>query len=112
MEFNVRGKGQERLSLSASREKCSNLDRRLKLAFYFSLVFFVSAAKTMAKIQHLSHQAVKIHIGWLHQDWILVIHTNIVHCHTDPTMTVRADINGRYSNRMYTYEPNDYKLCK
>ncbi|XP_022075917.2 anterior gradient protein 2 homolog [Acanthochromis polyacanthus] len=28
----------------------------------------------------------------------------------DPTMTVRADINGRYSNRMYAYEPNDIKL--
>lgn len=30
----------------------------------------------------------------------------------DPTMTVRADINGRYSNRMYAYEPSDIKLCK
>ncbi|KAM9339887.1 anterior gradient protein 2 homolog [Symphorus nematophorus] len=28
----------------------------------------------------------------------------------DPSMTVRADINGRYSNRMYAYEPNDIKL--
>ncbi|XP_053189713.1 anterior gradient protein 2 homolog [Scomber japonicus] len=28
----------------------------------------------------------------------------------DPTMTVRADITGRYSNRMYAYEPNDIKL--
>ncbi|CAN9504147.1 unnamed protein product [Ophioblennius macclurei] len=28
----------------------------------------------------------------------------------DPTMTVRADIVGRYSNRMYAYEPNDVKL--
>ncbi|XP_042362759.1 anterior gradient protein 2 homolog [Plectropomus leopardus] len=30
----------------------------------------------------------------------------------DPTMTVRADINGRYSNRMYAYEPNDLRLLK
>ncbi|KAI4897797.1 hypothetical protein NFI96_021952 [Prochilodus magdalenae] len=28
----------------------------------------------------------------------------------DPSMTVRADITGRYSNRMYAYEPNDMKL--
>ncbi|XP_076611022.1 anterior gradient protein 2 homolog [Chaetodon auriga] len=28
----------------------------------------------------------------------------------DPSMTVRADINGRYSNRMYAYEPSDLKL--
>ncbi|XP_034401147.1 anterior gradient protein 2 homolog [Cyclopterus lumpus] len=30
----------------------------------------------------------------------------------DPTMTVRADIVGRYSNRMYAYEPLDIKLFK
>ncbi|XP_055075557.1 anterior gradient protein 2 homolog [Misgurnus anguillicaudatus] len=28
----------------------------------------------------------------------------------DPSMTVRADITGRYSNRMYAYEPSDIKL--
>ncbi|XP_056106102.1 anterior gradient protein 2 homolog [Rhinichthys klamathensis goyatoka] len=28
----------------------------------------------------------------------------------DPSMTVRADITGRYSNRMYAYEPADMKL--
>ncbi|XP_017292929.1 anterior gradient protein 2 homolog [Kryptolebias marmoratus] len=28
----------------------------------------------------------------------------------DPSMTVRADITGPYSNRMYAYEPNDMKL--
>merc|ERR1711980_16772 len=28
----------------------------------------------------------------------------------DPSMTVRADINGRYSNRLYAYEPEDIKL--
>ena len=27
-------------------------------------------------------------------------------------MTVRADITGRYSNRMYAYEPVDMKICK
>lgn len=27
-------------------------------------------------------------------------------------MTVRADITGRYANRMYAYEPSDVKLCK
>ncbi|XP_071357020.1 anterior gradient protein 2 homolog [Trachinotus anak] len=27
----------------------------------------------------------------------------------DPTMTVRADITGRYANRMYAYEPSDIK---
>lgn len=27
-------------------------------------------------------------------------------------MTVRADITGRYSNRMYAYEPADMKLRK
>lgn len=31
---------------------------------------------------------------------------------TDPSMTVRADITGRYSNKMYAYEPQDIKLCK
>lgn len=30
----------------------------------------------------------------------------------DPSMTVRADITGRYANRMYAYEPNDAKLRK
>uniref|UniRef100_A0A3B4FZH7 Anterior gradient 2, protein disulphide isomerase family member n=1 Tax=Pundamilia nyererei TaxID=303518 RepID=A0A3B4FZH7_9CICH len=30
----------------------------------------------------------------------------------DPSMTVRADITGRYANRMYAYEPSDIKLCK
>ncbi|KAI4875033.1 hypothetical protein NFI96_012998 [Prochilodus magdalenae] len=28
----------------------------------------------------------------------------------DPSMTVRADITGRYSNRLYAYEPDDMKL--
>ncbi|KAM4550684.1 anterior gradient protein 2 homolog [Fundulus diaphanus] len=28
----------------------------------------------------------------------------------DPSMTVRADINGRYSNRMYAYETADVNL--
>ncbi|XP_004561006.1 anterior gradient protein 2 homolog [Maylandia zebra] len=28
----------------------------------------------------------------------------------DPSMTVRADITGRYANRMYAYEPSDIKL--
>uniref|UniRef100_A0AAY4DS17 Anterior gradient protein 2 n=1 Tax=Denticeps clupeoides TaxID=299321 RepID=A0AAY4DS17_9TELE len=28
----------------------------------------------------------------------------------DPSMTVRADITGRYSNRMYAYEPSDINL--
>ncbi|XP_078519904.1 anterior gradient protein 3 [Lissotriton helveticus] len=28
----------------------------------------------------------------------------------DPTLTVRADIGGRYSNRLYTYEPQDMPL--
>ncbi|TKS65652.1 Anterior gradient protein 2 -like protein [Collichthys lucidus] len=28
----------------------------------------------------------------------------------DPSMTVRADISGRYSNRLYAYEPTDLKL--
>ncbi|XP_028252150.1 anterior gradient protein 2 homolog [Parambassis ranga] len=28
----------------------------------------------------------------------------------DPSMTVRADITGRYSNRLYAYEPSDIKL--
>ncbi|KAL1255829.1 hypothetical protein QQF64_013890 [Cirrhinus molitorella] len=28
----------------------------------------------------------------------------------DPSMTVRADITGRYANRMYAYEPGDMKL--
>ncbi|XP_063041007.1 anterior gradient protein 2 homolog [Engraulis encrasicolus] len=28
----------------------------------------------------------------------------------DPSMTVRADITGRYANRMYAYEPSDAKL--
>ncbi|KAL4646834.1 hypothetical protein GN956_G10217 [Arapaima gigas] len=28
----------------------------------------------------------------------------------DPSLTVRADITGRYSNRMYAYEPNDIEL--
>ncbi|XP_062845752.1 anterior gradient protein 2 homolog [Trichomycterus rosablanca] len=28
----------------------------------------------------------------------------------DPSMTVRADVTGRYSNRMYAYEPADMKL--
>ncbi|XP_019724332.1 anterior gradient protein 2 homolog isoform X1 [Hippocampus comes] len=30
----------------------------------------------------------------------------------DPSMTVRADVTGRYANRMYAYEPNDVKLLK
>nr|AFX95779.1 agr3 [Xenopus laevis] len=28
----------------------------------------------------------------------------------DPSLTVRADITGRYSNRLYTYEPQDLSL--
>ncbi|XP_060681405.1 anterior gradient protein 3-like [Hemiscyllium ocellatum] len=28
----------------------------------------------------------------------------------DPSMTVRADITGRYSNRLYTYEPQDIQI--
>ncbi|XP_068094604.1 anterior gradient protein 3 [Hyperolius riggenbachi] len=28
----------------------------------------------------------------------------------DPSLTVRADITGRYSNRLYTYEPQDIPL--
>ncbi|XP_069771924.1 anterior gradient protein 3-like [Narcine bancroftii] len=28
----------------------------------------------------------------------------------DPSLTVRADIGGRYSNRLYTYEPQDINI--
>ncbi|XP_023588041.1 anterior gradient protein 3 [Trichechus manatus latirostris] len=30
----------------------------------------------------------------------------------DPSLTVRADITGKYSNRLYTYEPQDLPVCK
>uniref|UniRef100_A0A667Z7Q3 Anterior gradient 1 n=1 Tax=Myripristis murdjan TaxID=586833 RepID=A0A667Z7Q3_9TELE len=30
----------------------------------------------------------------------------------DPSMTVRTDIIGRYSNHLYTYEPKDLVLCE
>ncbi|MBN3321476.1 AGR3 protein, partial [Atractosteus spatula] len=30
----------------------------------------------------------------------------------DPSLTVRADIAGKYSNRLYTYEPDDIDVCK
>ncbi|KAK2864642.1 hypothetical protein Q7C36_003796 [Tachysurus vachellii] len=30
----------------------------------------------------------------------------------DPSMTVRADITGRYANRMYAYEPSDMTLLQ
>lgn len=30
----------------------------------------------------------------------------------DPSLTVRADITGRYSNRLYAYEPSDVALRK
>uniref|UniRef100_A0A5F9C4P1 Anterior gradient 2, protein disulphide isomerase family member n=1 Tax=Oryctolagus cuniculus TaxID=9986 RepID=A0A5F9C4P1_RABIT len=30
----------------------------------------------------------------------------------DPSLTVRADITGRYSNRLYAYEPSDINLRK
>ncbi|NP_001280045.1 anterior gradient protein 2 homolog isoform X1 [Anolis carolinensis] len=30
----------------------------------------------------------------------------------DPSLTVRADITGRYSNRLYAYEPSDVALLK
>ncbi|KAM9308085.1 anterior gradient protein 2-A-like [Gastrophryne carolinensis] len=29
----------------------------------------------------------------------------------DPSLTVRADITGRYSNRLFTYEPQDINIC-
>ncbi|XP_043920673.1 anterior gradient protein 3 [Protopterus annectens] len=28
----------------------------------------------------------------------------------DPTLTIRADVTGRYTNRLYTYEPQDVPL--
>ncbi|KAK7813001.1 hypothetical protein U0070_021760 [Myodes glareolus] len=30
----------------------------------------------------------------------------------DPSLAVRADITGRYANRLYTYEPQDLPLCE
>uniref|UniRef100_A0A8C0FKK7 Uncharacterized protein n=1 Tax=Bubo bubo TaxID=30461 RepID=A0A8C0FKK7_BUBBB len=30
----------------------------------------------------------------------------------DPSMTVRADLTGKYGNRMYTYEPEDIAVCE
>lgn len=30
----------------------------------------------------------------------------------DPSMTVRTDITGRYSNHLYTYEPKDMDDCE
>uniref|UniRef100_A0A672HJR2 Uncharacterized protein n=1 Tax=Salarias fasciatus TaxID=181472 RepID=A0A672HJR2_SALFA len=35
-----------------------------------------------------------------------------VHFPTDPSMTVRDDIIGRYSNRLYGYEAADMNVCK
>uniref|UniRef100_A0A672HMJ6 Anterior gradient 2 n=1 Tax=Salarias fasciatus TaxID=181472 RepID=A0A672HMJ6_SALFA len=43
----------------------------------------------------------------------LLLHCYIiyyVHFPTDPSMTVRDDITGRYSNRLYGYEVEDMKL--
>nr|CAG5957192.1 unnamed protein product [Menidia menidia] len=42
----------------------------------------------------------------LDEDFIVL---NLV---VDPSMTVRADINGRYANRLYAYEPSDITLLK
>uniref|UniRef100_A0A8B9Z377 Uncharacterized protein n=1 Tax=Buteo japonicus TaxID=224669 RepID=A0A8B9Z377_9AVES len=30
----------------------------------------------------------------------------------DPSMTVRADLTGKYGNRMYAYEPEDISTCE
>ncbi|GAB0191841.1 anterior gradient protein 3-like [Grus japonensis] len=30
----------------------------------------------------------------------------------DPSMTVRADLTGKYENRMYAYEPEDISTCE
>uniref|UniRef100_A0A3P9P8V7 Anterior gradient 2 n=1 Tax=Poecilia reticulata TaxID=8081 RepID=A0A3P9P8V7_POERE len=38
------------------------------------------------------------------------LHLSRARLSTDPSMTVRADINGRYSNRMYAYETGDISL--
>nr|XP_009679135.1 PREDICTED: anterior gradient protein 2 homolog [Struthio camelus australis] len=35
---------------------------------------------------------------------------NFSHLFPDPSLTVRADITGRYSNRLYAYEPSDISL--
>lgn len=49
----------------------------------------------------------------LTHNWIKYLLANTTnYVFTDPSMTVRADISGRYSNRLYAYEPNDAKLCK
>lgn len=46
-------------------------------------------------------------------DWRLSFVCVCVTCFcTDPSLTVRADIKGQYSNHHYTYEPKDMELCE
>lgn len=42
-------------------------------------------------------------------EWKAVFNPNTF---ADPSLTVRADITGRYSNRLYTYEPQDMMFRK
>lgn len=42
-------------------------------------------------------------------EWKAVFNPNTF---SDPSLTVRADITGRYSNRLYTYEPQDMMFRK
>ncbi len=60
-------------------------------------------------------------VSWFNHDWyinnathyeVVCINDSYPSCTPDPSMTVRADITGRYSNRLYAYEPADIKLCK
>ncbi len=60
-------------------------------------------------------------VSWFNHDWyinnathyeVVCINDSYPSCTPDPSMTVRADITGRYANRLYAYEPVDMKLCK
>ena len=45
-------------------------------------------------------------------DLLMEINHFLLFFSPDPSLTVRADITGRYSNRLYAYEPSDIALCK
>ncbi|NXU78613.1 AGR2 protein, partial [Oreotrochilus melanogaster] len=83
--------------------------------FHFHLLPFLALKKVFAEhkeIQKLAEKFILLNLVYETTDKNLSPDGQYVPriLFIDPSLTVRADITGRYSNRLYAYEPSDISL--
>lgn len=76
--------------------------------YYVPRILFVGKCSLYEKV----HISVRVESGVTDLNSGEFLNRCAVCLSADPSMTVRTDITGRYSNHLYTYEPKDMSNCE